>query len=64
MRQSNAASTRKRALHGRKNYEKPSVRRLTPEQAKRSLQDHATSGDRDASEILNRVFPERPPRTA
>jgi hypothetical protein len=62
MRQSNAATTRKRALSGRKSYEKPAVRKLTPEQAKRVLQGNATRGDRDARESLDLIFPDLPPR--
>jgi hypothetical protein len=63
MRQSNAATTRKRALSGRKSYEKPAVRKLTPEQAKRLLQDDATRGGRDAKKSLDLIFPDLPPRT-
>ena len=42
----------------RKPYEKPSITKLTAEEVKTKLIDHARRGDRRAKEILQTVFPE------
>jgi len=42
----------------RKLYETPSVRKLTPEQAKLLLIGHVSLGDEAAKEVLELLFPE------
>jgi hypothetical protein len=42
----------------RKLYEKPTATRLTSEEAKLKLVDHASRGDQGAKEILAMMFPE------
>jgi len=42
----------------RKPYEKPTATRLTSEEAKLKLVDHASRGDQGAKEILEMMFPE------
>jgi len=42
----------------RKPYEKPTVRRLTSEEAKLKLVDHASRGDQGAKDLLEMKFPE------
>lgn len=41
----------------RKPYEKPTVTKLTPEQAKLKLLGHASKGDKGAQELLGLMFP-------
>jgi hypothetical protein len=40
----------------RKPYVKPTVRQLTPEQAKLKLLGHATLGDKGANDLLGRML--------
>jgi hypothetical protein len=40
----------------RKAYEKPMVTRLTLEEAKRKLEDHASRGSQDAKNFLAMIF--------
>ena len=42
----------------RKPYEKPTVTKLTPEEAKLKLVHLAGKGDEQAKEMLQRIFPE------
>jgi hypothetical protein len=42
----------------RKSYEKPTLTKLTPEQAKLKLLGHATMNDRGAKDRLGMMFPE------
>ena len=42
----------------RKPYEKPTVRQLTPEEAKLKLIDLASHGDEEAKAMLEMMFPE------
>ena len=42
----------------RKPYEKPTATRLTVEEAKLKLVDHASRGDHGAKDILEMMFPE------
>lgn len=42
----------------RKPYEKPSVKQLTPEEAKIKLVDLVNKGDEGAKEMLKTMFPE------
>jgi hypothetical protein len=42
----------------RKPYEKPTVTKLTPEEAKFKLIDHASRGDQGAKDMLEMMFPE------
>lgn len=42
----------------RKPYEKPTVKKLTPEEAKLKLVDLAQKGDVGAKEMLEMMFPE------
>ena len=44
----------------RKPYEKPTVTKLTPEQAKPKLLAHAMKGDEGARELLELIFPNAP----
>jgi hypothetical protein len=39
-------------------YEKPTLTKLTPEQAKLKLLGHASKGDKGAQELLELMFPE------
>jgi len=41
-----------------KNYQKPAVRKLTPEEAKLLLSGYASVGDHGAKDFLRLVFPE------
>lgn len=41
-----------------KHYEKPTVRQLTPEEAKLKLVDLASHGDEEAKAMLEMMFPE------
>lgn len=41
-----------------KNYATPTLREITPEQAKSLLNWHASRGNRDARELLELLFPE------
>jgi len=43
---------------GKKKYQAPVARKLTPEQAKLLLVGHATVGDQGAKELMELVFPE------
>lgn len=43
---------------GKKGYQAPVARKLTPEQAKLLLVGHATVGDQGAKELMELVFPE------
>jgi len=43
---------------GKKEYQAPVARKLTPEQAKLLLVGHATVGDQGAKELMELVFPE------
>lgn len=45
-------------IHTQKNYAKPTLRKLTPEQAKSLLNWHASRGNRDARELLELLFPQ------
>ncbi len=40
-----------------KSYERPALRKLRPEQAKKFLIDHADKGDKGAKDILKLVLP-------
>lgn len=40
----------------RKAYEKPSATKLTPEEAKRKLIEHASRGSQDAKDLLEMIF--------
>jgi len=42
----------------RKLYEKPTVTKLTPEEAKFKLIDHASRGDQGSKDMLEMMFPE------
>ena len=42
---------------GKKEYQSPTVRKLTLEQAKLMLIGHATMGDQGAKELMDIVFP-------
>jgi hypothetical protein len=42
----------------RKPYEKPTVTKLTSEEAKLKLVDHASRGDQGATDMLEMMFPE------
>ena len=42
----------------RKAYEKPTATKLTSEEAKLKLVDHASRGDQGAKDILEMMFPE------
>jgi hypothetical protein len=42
----------------KKEYQRPSLRRLTPEQAKLLLIGHATIGDQGAKDLMDVVFPD------
>ena len=42
----------------RKPYEKPTATRLTSEEAKLKLVDHASRGNQGAKDILEMMFPE------
>jgi len=42
----------------RKRYEKPTATKLTPEEAKVKLVDHARRGDQGARNLLEMMFPE------
>jgi len=42
----------------RKPYDKPTATKLTQEEAKRKLIDHASRGDEGAKDILEIMFPE------
>jgi len=46
----------------RKPYEKPTATKLTPEEAKLKLVDHARRGDQGAKDILEILFPEEAKR--
>ena len=46
-----------KATH-RKPYQPPTVTRLTPEEAKIKLVEHARNGDGEAMELLKLIFPE------
>lgn len=41
-----------------KPYEKPTVTKLTREEAKLKLIDHASRGDQGAQDVLEEMFPE------
>jgi hypothetical protein len=41
----------------RKPYVKPSFTKITPEQARKTLEGHATLGNTAAKELLNLIFP-------
>ena len=43
-------------------YEKPTVTKLTPEQAKLKLLGAATEGDEGAKDLLKLMFPKVPPK--
>ena len=43
---------------GKKKYQAPVAKKLTPEQAKLLLVGHATVGDQGAKELMELVFPE------
>ena len=42
----------------RKPYERPTATRLTLDQAKIKLVEHARKGDQEAMDLLERMFPE------
>jgi hypothetical protein len=42
-----------------KSYEEPALEKLTPEQAKKFLLNHANKGDQGAKDILELVLPTR-----
>jgi hypothetical protein len=42
----------------RKPYERPTASRLTPEEARVRLLEHARKGDREAMNLLEMMFPE------
>jgi hypothetical protein len=46
----------------KKPYNKPTVTKLTTEQAKLKLLGHAVMGDQGAKDLLGMIFPERPTR--
>jgi len=46
----------------RKPYEKPTVTKLTPEQAKPKLFGHASMGDQGAKDLLELMFPDAAPK--
>jgi len=46
----------------RKHYEKPTLTRLTPEQAKLKLVCRASKGDQGAKDFLERTFPDSVPK--
>ena len=46
-----------KATH-RKPYQPPTVTRLTPEEARIKLVEHARNGDREAMDLLKLIFPE------
>ena len=48
----------------RKPYEKPTVTKLTREEAKQKLIDHASRGDQCAQDILEAIFPEEAERVS
>jgi hypothetical protein len=50
----------KRARNTRKPYEKPTVTKLTPEQAKLKLLGHASAGDQGAKDLLELMFRDAP----
>jgi hypothetical protein len=51
-------STGPKREKSRKPYEKPTATRLTSEEAKLKLVDHASRGDQGAKDILEMMFPE------
>jgi hypothetical protein len=44
----------------RKAYERPTVTKLTPEQAKLKLLGHASTGSQGAKDLLELMFPDAP----
>lgn len=52
----------KKASNTRRPYEKPTVTKLTPEQAKLKLLDHAIMGDQGAKDLLELMFPDELPK--
>lgn len=42
----------------RKPYERPTATRLTPDEAKAKLLEHARKGDQEAMHLLESMFPE------
>jgi hypothetical protein len=42
----------------RKPYQKPTATKLSPEEAKFKLLDHASKGDEGAKDLLKMMFPE------
>lgn len=51
-----------KARKPRKPYGKPTVTKLTPEQAKLKLLGHASMGEQGAKDLLKMMFPEVPPK--
>ena len=52
----------KKAKNTRKPYEKPTAKKLTPEQAKLKLLGYATMGDQGAKDLLEKMFAEAAPK--
>lgn len=50
------------AAKAKKPYEKPTVTKLTPEQAKLKLLGAASRGDQGAKDLLEMIFREVPPK--
>jgi hypothetical protein len=48
----------------RKPYERPTVIRMTPEEAKLKLVEHARKGDQEAIHLLEIMFPEEAKRVS
>jgi hypothetical protein len=46
------------AAHDQKMYEKPTVKKLTSDQARLLLLGHASAGNQDAKDIVELVFPD------
>jgi len=42
----------------RKPYQKPTATKLSPEEGKLKLLEHARRGDQEAKDLLNMMFPE------
>jgi hypothetical protein len=45
--------------NSQKSYEKPQLRKLTPEQARLLLVGHASMGNQGAADLMELVFPEQ-----
>jgi len=52
------SSNRRKKEHRRKPYETPTATKLTPEEAKLKLIEHASQGDEGVKDLLEMMFPE------